>query len=232
MKSQYRMLFVFIAILVSVSLACGLFTPATPTAIPTTLPLPTTPPLPTAAPLPTSGAPLPNPSGPSNPAGGNAGNSQAGTSSDIVTFVDENNLLGFDLPGDWFYEHNAYDVYYVDTFTSPDENSAKVESLVYNDGTAFVQNQNGQFALYLLNTYYSSTGKVGDIKVLGDQIMNDGSERLEWTSKGGGYSGYSYFETRGDDNKTFLMFTVWYINNVDQAILDTVNNAVNTYYVP
>jgi hypothetical protein len=58
----------------------------------------------------------------------------SGTSSDIVTFVDENNLLGFDLPGDWFYEHNAYDKYYVDTFTSPDEVSAKIESLVYNDG--------------------------------------------------------------------------------------------------
>ena len=228
MKSQYRMLFAFVALLTSVSLACSALAPAEPTATP----VPTVAPLPTAAPLPTSDVQLPNPSGPSNPAGGNTGNSQAGTSSDIVTFVDENNLLGFDLPGDWFYEHNAYDVYYVDTFTSPDESSAKVESLVYNDGEAFVKNQNGQFALYLLNTYYSSTGKVGDIRVLGDQIMQDGSERLEWTSKAGGYSGYSYFETRGDDNKTFLMFTVWYINDVDQATLDTVNNAVNTYYVP
>ncbi len=230
MKSQYRMLFVFIAILVSISLACGAFSPA---AEPTVAPIPTNPPPPTAAPLPTSDSQLPNPSGPSNPAGGNAGNSQtSGTSSDIVTFVDQNNLLGFDLPGDWFYEHNDYDNYYVDTFTSPDESSAKIESLVYNDGTAFVKNQNGQFALNLLNTYYSSTGKVGDIRVLGDQIMNDGSERLEWTSKGGGYSGYSYFETRGDDNATFLMFTVWYINDVDQATLDTVNNAINTYYIP
>ena len=94
------MLFVFIAILVSVSLACGAFAPA---AEPTATPVPTNPPPPTAAPLPTSDSQLPNPSGPSNPAGGNAGNSQtSGTSSDIVTFVDQNNLLGFDLPGDWF----------------------------------------------------------------------------------------------------------------------------------
>jgi hypothetical protein len=226
MKSQYRTLSVFIAFLTSVSLACAALSPAEPTAVPTL------PPPPTAAPLPTSDVALPNPSGPSNPAGGSSENTQTGTSSDIVTFVDENNLLAFDLPGDWFYEHNAYDVYYVDTFTSPDESSAKIESIVYNDGTAFVKSQNGQFALYLLNTYYSSTGNVGDIRVLGDQIMEDGSERLEWTSKAGGYSGYSYFETRGDDNTTFLMFTIWYINEVDQATLDTVNNAVNTYYVP
>ncbi len=227
MKSQYRMLFALVALLTSVSLACSALAPAEPTAIPTN------PPLPTNAPLPTADAQLPVPGGPSNPAGGSAGNSQtSGTSSDQVTFVDENNLLGFDLPGDWFYEHNAYDVYYVDTFTSPDESSAKIESLVYNDGEAFVKSQNGQFALYLLNTYYSSTGEVGDIRVLGDQIMKDGSERLEWVSKGGNYSGYSYFEIRGDDRKTFLMFTVWYINDVDQATLDSVNNAVNTYYVP
>ncbi len=226
MKSQYRMLLAFIALLTSVSLACAALSPAEPTAVPTL------PPPPTAAPLPTSDVALPNPSGPSNPAGGNAGNSQAGTSSDMVTFVDENNLLGFDLPGDWFYEHNAYDVYYVDTFTSPDESSAKVESLVYNDGEAFVKSQNGQFALYLLNTYYSSTGKVGDIRVLSDQIMDNGFDRLEWTSKAGGYSGNSYFETRGDDNSTFIMFTIWYINEADQATLDVLNNVVDTFYTP
>ncbi|MBE0682222.1 MAG: hypothetical protein IH589_09940 [Anaerolineales bacterium] len=227
MKSQYRMLFAFAALLMSVSLACAALSPAEPTAVPTI------PPPPTNVPLPTSDAALPVPGGPSNPAGGPAGNPQtSGSSSEMVTFVDENDLLAFELPGDWFYEHNTGDYLYVDTFTSPDETSAKIESLVYNDGTPFVKSQNGQFALYLLNTYYSYTGKVGDIRVLGDQIMNDGSERLEWTSKGGGYSGYSYFEIRGDDRKTFLMFTVWYINDVDQDTLDVVNNAVNTYYIP
>jgi len=232
MKSQYRMLFSFVAIIASVSLACSALAPAEPTATPIPTIPPTIAPPPTVAPLPTSDVQVPNPSGPSNPAGGNAAGQTSGTSSDIVTFVDENNLLAFDLPGDWFYEHNAYDTYYVDTFTSPDESSAKIESIVYNDGTAFNNSDSAATALSWLNQFYSSTGKVGDIKVLGDQIMQDGSERLEWTSKGGGYSGYSYFEIRGSDNKTFLMFTVWYINDIDQATLDTVNNAVNSYYVP
>ena len=61
-------------------------------------------------------------------------------------------------------------------------------------------------------TYYSNTGKVGDIRVSSDQIMDDGSERLEWKSKGGDYSGVSFFETRGSDNSTFLMFTAWWVD--------------------
>jgi hypothetical protein len=227
MKSQYRMLFALVALLTSVSLACSALAPAEPTATP--IP-PTAVPLPTTAPLPTSDVVVPDLNGPSSPAGGNDGSTQS-TNSSASTFVDENNLLAFDLPGNWALEHNAYDTYYVDTFTSPDGN-AKIESIVYNDGTAFNNSDSAATALSWLNEFYSSTGKVGDIKVLGDQVMQDGSERLEWTSKGGDYSGYSYYEIRGSDKKTFLMFTVWYFNSTDQATLDAVNNAVSTYYIP
>lgn len=232
MKSQYRMLFALVALLTSVSLACSALAPAEPTVIPTNPPPPTAAPLPTNIPLPTSDAALPNPGGPSNPAAGNAGNSQAGTSSDIVTFVDEKDLFGFELPGDWFYEHNAYDNYYVDTFTSTDEVSAKIESIVYNDGTAFNNSDSAATALGWLNEFYSSTGQEGDIRVSKHQVEKDGSESLEWTSKGGDYSGKTFFEVRGDNRKTFMLFTVWYINDIDQETLDVVNNAVNTYYIP
>ncbi|MBL8101797.1 MAG: hypothetical protein JNM02_04640 [Anaerolineales bacterium] len=229
MKSQYRMLFAFVALLTSVSLACSALAPAEPTATS----IPTNPPPPTAAPLPTASAPLPNPSGPSNPAGGPSGNTTtSGTSSDIVTFVDENNLFGFDLPGDWYYEHNAYDNYYVDTFTSPDESSAKIESIVYNDGTAFNNSDSAATALAWLNQFYSYTGQEGDIRVSKHQVEKDGSESLEWSSKGGDYSGKTFYEVRGDNRKTFMLFTVWYINDIDQETLDIVNNAVQTYYIP
>lgn len=107
-----------------------------------------------------------------------------------------------------------------------------MESLVYNDGTSFVKSQKGQFALELINTFYSSTGQVGDIKVTGDQLMPDGSERLEWTSKGGGYSGMTFFETRGEDNSTFLMLSAWWMNDTDQATLDIINNAIASYHIP
>jgi len=205
MNSQYRMLSVFAAVLVAVSLACGA---VAPTAVP-----------PTQAPPPTANLPQPSTNDTSN------------TGADLVTFTDENQLLAFDLPGNWTHVNTPGDKYYTDTFTSPDE-SAKIESLVYNDGTPFVNSQNGQFALYLLNTFYSSTGKVGDIRISSDQTMKDGSDRLEWVSKGGAYSGVSYFETRGSDNKTFLMFTAWWSDGTDQSILDAINNAISSYVVP
>lgn len=232
MKSQYRALFAFVALLMSASLACGALSPSQPAAVPTN------PPPPTNAPLPTSDAALPNPGGPSNPAGGNTGNSTTGTSSDIVTFVDQNNLLAFDLPGNWTFEHTELgdSVYsdadaYSDLFTSPD-GSANMESLVIFASTSLDNSTSAAAALDLLHRFYSSTGNVGDIRISSDQIMKDGSERFEWTSKGGGYSGITFFEVRGDNRKTWLMLTTWYSNDADQSTLDAINNAINTYYIP
>ncbi|MFM8874561.1 MAG: hypothetical protein ACKOGC_00700, partial [Anaerolineae bacterium] len=159
----------------------------------------------------------------------------------MVTFVDQNNLLAFDLPGDWTYEHTDHGdaIYtdvdaYTDTFTSPDE-SVIIESLVMfaNPGVK-VDNSTSQYvALDILNTYYSSTGtNNGDIRISSDQIMQDGSERFEWTSKGGDYSGVSFFEVRGDDKRTWLMWTAFWSNNVDQTMLDIVDNAIATYAIP
>jgi len=214
---QFRMLFVFIALMLAVSLACygGGNTP-TATPIPTTAPSIPNPPS-------NSGNPPANP--PSN--GSDVGN---GTS-DLVTFTDKNDLMAFDLPGDWTYENGSDTNYYYDTFTSPDE-TAKIESLVYNDGTVFVASQNGQFALYLLHNIYSNTGKEGDIRVSDDSIQSDGSERLIWSSKSGGYSGVSFFELRGGDKKTFLMLTAWWNNDSDQANIDAINAAIESYHLP
>ncbi|MBK6792037.1 MAG: hypothetical protein IPG80_05725 [Anaerolineales bacterium] len=84
----------------------------------------------------------------------------------------------------------------------------------------------------MINNFYSATGAVGDIRISSDQIMNDGSERLEWVSKSGGYSGVSFFETRGDDNSTFMMLTSWWMGSADQATIDTINNAIASYRIP
>jgi hypothetical protein len=211
MKSQYRILFAFIVLLVAMSCVCNSssLTPSTP---------------PTAAPVATdSAAPTANvPQPPTN-----------GTSSDLVTFTDQNNWLAFDLPGDWTHDNIKSDdgFYYVDKFAAPDS-TAKMDSLVYNDGIVFSGKDNGKWALGFLNSDYSNTGKVGDIRISSDQIMKDGSDRLEWVSKSGGYSGVSYFEVRGTDHKTFLMLTAWWVDGVDKAVLDAVNNAIASYRVP
>lgn len=222
MKS-YRMLFGFVAVMLFVSLACG--ATGQPTAIPTLPPVPTNPPVevqPTAVQQ-------------------QQQQQQQTTGNGIVTFVDQNNLLAFDLPGDWTYEHIDHGdaiysdvVAYTDAFTSPDE-SAVIESLVMfaNPGVK-VDNSTSQYvALDILNTYYSSTGQNnGDIRISSDQIMKDGSERFEWSSKGGGYSGVSFFEVRGDDKRTWLMWTAFWSDSVDQSILDIVDNAIASYSIP
>lgn len=217
MKS-FRALIGFAALLLAVSLACGGTTQ--PTANPTLPPVPTNPPV-EVQPTEEQQQPV--------------------ASDGLVTFTDGNNLLAFDLPGDWTYEHvdHGRDIYsdvtaYTDTFTSPDE-GAKIESLVmFADPGVTVNNTVSQaVALDILNTYYSSTGtNNGDIRISSDQIMQDGSERFEWKSKGGGYSGVSFFEVRGDDKRTWLMLTAWWVDGADQAVLDVIDNAIASYRIP
>jgi len=148
------------------------------------------------------------------------------------TFTDENNLYAIDVPADWEYTHTVDEDkgnYYFDTFTSPD-GGAVIENIAYNDGTVFSGGQNGQFALYLLNTFYSKTGREGDIRISDDQIQKDGSERLTWSSKEGLYSGISFFELR--DKYTFLMFTVDWGNDVKDQYIDTLNTVIESYRLP
>ena len=145
--------------------------------------------------------------------------------------MDQNNLFAINLPSNWTRTTEAQSDHYTDTFTSPD-GSAKIESLIYNDGQPFEEAKNKDFALYLLNTYYSSTGRAGDIIINSDQMMENGTQRNEWNSKSGGYSGVSFFELRGDDKATFLMFTAQWKDGTEQATLDKVNQIIATFRVP
>lgn len=224
MKKQYRMLFAFAALLLLVSIACN------GGAAPTAAPVPTLPPAPTSQPQSNNPPSNNNPIVPQPPALNEPPPSN-GNSSDLVVFTDENNLLSFEVPGDWYYEQQTYEHAYIDRITSTD-GSAIIDSLVYNDGQAFTGNDNGRFALQLLHQYYSNTGKEGDISISGDEMQPDGSEKLTWTSKSGGYSGVSFFELRGGDRMTFLMFTLYYANDADQAVIDILDHAITSYTIP
>lgn len=156
-----------------------------------------------------------------------------GGTGDFITFTDQNNLYTIEVPADWTYEQtfdNENNNYYIDTFTSPD-GGAVIENIVYDDGTTFTGNQKSKFALYLLNNFYSSTGREGDIRVSDDKIMNDGSERLTWTSRAGGYSGISFLELRSNGT-TFLFFTVDWGNSVEDTYRDTLNYVIESYQIP
>jgi hypothetical protein len=193
-------LLVFIALILSVGLACG--GANTPTPAPVTV------------------APQ--------------AESSSSNSGGLKTFTDENDYYQIELPADWEYSQTKdqeNDYYYIDTFTAPDQN-AMIENIVYDDGTAFTGSDKSRFALYLLNTFYSDTGKEGDIRVTDDSIQKDGSERLIWTSRGGKYSGTSFLETRGDARTTFLFFTVEYGNDYEDTYLDLLNDVIASYDIP
>ena len=216
--------FVFLlAVIASVSLACSIFSgggdaPAIDNP-------PAQPELPTKAPVieqPTEAPVVEQPT--EEPSSG---------SGDFFTFTDQNDLYTIEVPADWEYQQTVdseNNYYYIDTFTSPD-GGAVVENIVYDDGERFTGNQKGKFALYLLNTFYSSTGKEGDIKVTDDSIMKDGSERLTWESREGGYSGISFLELRSNGT-TFLFFTVDWGNDVEDTYIDTLNYVIESYTIP
>jgi len=199
----------FTASVLAVGIACSTLAPATATPAPTE-----------AAPATVTGS------------DSSASDASTPTSTGPASFTDQNKYFVIDLPGDWEYtqdvdSENHY--WYWDVLAAPDGH-AKVESVVYDDGTAWTGSQNGKQALYLLNKFYSNTGAEGDIRISNDKIQPDGSERLTWTSRGGNYSGVSFFEVR---NRTaFLMFTTWCDNDYATKYETVLNGVVSSYRVP
>ncbi|MBV6397423.1 MAG: hypothetical protein HFACDABA_03037 [Anaerolineales bacterium] len=185
------------------------------------------------APTPISQNPRPTdaPPQPTEPPQQPSNNGGPDNSGGFKTFTDQNNLYSIQVPSDWTYEQVTGDHYYIDQFKSPDE-LALVENIVYNDGEQFTGSQHGKFALDLLNRFYSNTGAVGDIRVTGDQIQPDGSERLEWTSKAGGYSGFSYFEVRKPALLNFLMITIEWSDSAKDQYFDTLSQIIQSYTIP
>ncbi len=211
----FRYLLVFVSFIAAIGLACSMFGSS-----PTQAPLPTVAPPPTQAPVKPTDVPVST-----GPTDANTGPS----SSDLITFTDKNKYYSIDLPASWVHTTSSGDNYYWDTFTSPDK-GAVVENYAYDDGIPWSGKDSGKYALAVLNQLYSKTGKEGDIKVTEEKLQEDGSDRLTWQSKAGGYSGISFFEIRGQT--TFLMFTVDWGNDYENQYLDTLNNVIKSYRVP
>jgi hypothetical protein len=144
----------------------------------------------------------------------------------IYTFTDKNNNFQFEVPLSWTYAYDESKNAYTDTFTSPDGH-AVMQNISYDDGTTFTKSDAGATALNILNQTYTSGA--GDIKVTGDVVQADGSERLDWTSKKGNFSGESFFETRGT---TFLMLSLLFDEGYSDVYGPVFDNTLNTYAVP
>jgi hypothetical protein len=144
----------------------------------------------------------------------------------VYTFTDKDNLFQFDVPLSWTYAYDEGENNYTDTFSSPDGHGV-MQNISYDDGTTMTKSDAGRIALAILNELY--TDGAGDIKITGDEVQADGSERLDWTSRSGGFSGQSFFETRGT---TFLMLSQLVDSGFEDAYGTVFENTLSTYAVP
>ena len=141
------------------------------------------------------------------------------------TYTCPGSLCTFSVPYGWSAGRDeSFTSTIIDSFQSPDKVTF-IDNFVYDDGTTFTRSQAGQAALTLLKEYY----QVNDIVVTSDKVQGDGSERLDWYSRNGGYSGESFFETRGT---TFLMLT-WVANDSYFDLYSPVwGSILDTYSIP
>ena len=147
----------------------------------------------------------------------------------LTTFTDQNKYYQIQLPKDWKHEQSSGSHYYIDTFTSPDDN-AVIQNIAYDDGTPISGSTNAQFALNLLDKYFSMNGQTGSITISDTSMMDDGSERLNWTSASEDASGISFIEVR--NQTTFLVFTVEWKNKYKSKYFNILDQVVASYTVP
>lgn len=149
--------------------------------------------------------------------------------SNLTTFTDQNKYYQIQLPKDWKHDPSPGSHYYMDTFTSPDGN-AVIQNIAYDDGTPISSSTNAQFALNLLDKYFSINGQTGSITISDTSMMDDGSERLNWTSAAADASGISFIEIR--NQTTFLIFTVEWKNKYKSQYFNILDQVTASYTVP
>lgn len=147
----------------------------------------------------------------------------------LTTFTDQNKYYQIQLPKDWKHEQTPGSHYYMDTFTSPDD-KAVIQNIAYDDGTPISGSTNAQFALDLLDQYFSANGQTGSITISDTSMMADGSERLNWTSASTDASGISFIEVR--NQTTFLVFTVEWKNPYKSEYFNILDQVTASYTVP
>jgi hypothetical protein len=147
----------------------------------------------------------------------------------LTTFTDHNKYYQIQLPSGWSHEQSTGSHYYVDTFSAPDGN-AVIQNIAYDDGTSISGSTNAQFALNLLDKYFSANGQTNAITINDASMMDDGSERLKWTSASIDASGISFVEIR--NQTTFLIFTVEWKNQYKSQYFNTLDQVVASYTVP
>ena len=141
--------------------------------------------------------------------------------SSVYTFAERHGLFTIDVPYAW--THMAYEPDFgtAEQFSSPAEDS-HIGSIVVDTTQYGLASDTDEAAAFLLQRYYATT----DIVITSSEPRPDGSVRLDWYSPNGGYSGLSYYETRGDD---FLMLSWTVANDRYAEYLPVWETVVNSY---
>lgn len=139
-------------------------------------------------------------------------------------FIAPDNLFAFNVPYGWEHTTDSADVATLDSFNSPDDVTS-IETIVYDEGNEISQSVAGQFALTLLKEFYDFS----DVRVAADEPLDDGREKLTWSSANSGVDGVTYFESRGT---TFIMLT-WIVEQGATTFYAPLwDEIADSYYVP
>ncbi len=143
---------------------------------------------------------------------------------DFWVFYADNDLFSMSVPLAWYYSYTSDDVSTLDRFDSPD-GKAFIESIIYDDGTAFSKSEVGKIAIAYLKEVYAS-----DLKVDDDKVQPDGSEALLWHSDANDITGVTFFERRG--STTILFLTLVSTNDTWNTYFDLFDAVLASYEIP
>lgn len=143
-------------------------------------------------------------------------------------FTGANDVYEIDIPQPWAHSHEDFPNVADEVFFAPDDNAA-IEILVYDDGKQTMnQSIAGKVALEVLNQVYTKGSN--DVKITSDKPgQAQGTERLDWKSKTGGYQGATFFRGNGT-NLTLLTFL--FVNGFQDDYQFMVDYTMSTYTLP
>lgn len=127
----------------------------------------------------------------------------------------------------YFYDDTTYNNAVIESFWSPD-GLALVENISLIDGGTYTIGNAGIATQQLLNERYTSGG--GDIKVSKVETLSDGSELWTWTSRKGGYSGFTNLEVR--NGKQILILSFVSSNDTQELYNPVFQTVLSSYTIP
>lgn len=108
----------------------------------------------------------------------------------VYEYFDPQGRFRLDVPAGWQREATHADFTVIQRFRSPDLR-ASIDVVLYDDGQTRSKPEAALIVQTLLDLHYAS-----DVRIVGDEIQPDGSERLTWISPAESIHGRVYFEIR------------------------------------